>query len=161
MADKRIGNNFWERRAKHGRDKLFKTPELLWEAACEYFKWIEKNPLKETKAFAFQGVITTKELPVMRAMTLRGLCFYLNCNDAYFRNFKAQLPKNEKDFNTIIKDIEDTIYNQKFEGAAGNLINANFIARDLGMAEHTETKHEIVPDDARDYLISKLTKGSK
>ena len=33
------GNQFWMLRSKHGRDKLFATPEALWEAACEYFQW--------------------------------------------------------------------------------------------------------------------------
>ena len=38
------GNQFWKLRSKHGRDKLFTTPELLWQAACEYFEWCENNP---------------------------------------------------------------------------------------------------------------------
>lgn len=128
-------NSFWKLRAKHGRDKLFATPEELWQAACEYFAWIEENPLYETKAFSYQGGITQTELPKMRAMTLAGLCFYLHCNEAYFRTFKAQLPEGEKDFNTVISDIEQVIYNQKFEGAAADLLNANIIARDLGLRD--------------------------
>lgn len=133
-----LGNKFWKLRSKHGRDKLFKTPKLLWEAACEYFEWCETNPLYETKAFAFQGMVTTETLPVMRAMTLSQLCFYLGCNEAYFRTFKAQLKPKDKDFNTVIEDIEQTIYNQKFQGAAGDLLNANIIARDLGLADRSD-----------------------
>lgn len=132
------GNQFWKLRSKHGRDKLFATPELMWEAACEYFEWVENNPLYETKGFAFQGVVTTEEFPIMRAMTLSQLCFYLNCNEAYFRTFKAQLPPGEQDFNTVINDIEQIIYNQKFQGASGNLLNANIIARDLGLTDKTD-----------------------
>jgi hypothetical protein len=134
------GNQFWKLRSKHGRDKLFATPELLWNAACEYFQWCEDNPLYETKAFAYQGEITTATLPKMRAMTLSQLCFYLHCNEAYFRNFKLQLPEGEKDFNAVIEEIERTIYNQKFQGAAADLLNANIIARDLGLAEKQEIK---------------------
>jgi len=43
------GNQWWKLRAKHGRDKIFKTPALLWEACVEYFeatdkrKWIQKD----------------------------------------------------------------------------------------------------------------------
>ena len=40
-------NDFWKFRSKHGRDKLFESPELLWEEACKYFQWIKDNPLKE------------------------------------------------------------------------------------------------------------------
>ncbi len=105
----------------------------MWRAACQYFQWCEDHPLYEMKAFAYQGEISTKELPKMRAMTMEGLCFYLHCNEAYFRVFKSQLPEGEEDFNTVITDIEKTIYRQKFEGASADLLNANIIARDLGL----------------------------
>ena len=38
------GNQFWKIRSKHGRDKLFATPELMLEAAMEYFEWCDANP---------------------------------------------------------------------------------------------------------------------
>ena len=135
MAAAPINNEFWKLRSKHGRDKLFKTPQLLWQAACEYFQWIESNPLYEAKAFAYQGDTTITKLPKMRAMTLSGLCFYLRCNEGYFRTFKAQLPDNEEDFNTVISEIEAVIFRQKFEGAAADLLNANIISRDLGLMD--------------------------
>ncbi len=131
------GNQFWKLRSKHGRDKLFATPQLLWEAACEYFQWVQDNPLYETKVFNYQGIITSTEVPVMRAMTMRGLCFFLNCNEAYFRNFKSA-NKDEHEFLEVIENIKTVIYQQKFEGAAGNLLNANIIARELGLADKKE-----------------------
>lgn len=130
-----VGNEYWKLRSKHGRDKLFETPELLWEAACEYFQWAEDNPLIETKAFTFQGAIITAKVPKMRALTLKQLCLYLKCNEAYLRTFKSQLPEGEKDFNTVIEDIETVIFTQKFQGAAADLLNANLISRDLGLMD--------------------------
>lgn len=53
------GNKFWMLRSKHGRDKLFSTPELLWEAACEYFQWCDENPWLSKKAIQ-------KTVPVRR-----------------------------------------------------------------------------------------------
>ena len=38
------GNEGWRNRSKHGRDTLFAFPPLMWEAACEYFKWCDENP---------------------------------------------------------------------------------------------------------------------
>jgi len=133
-----VGNQFWRLRSKHGKDKLFTSPELMWEAACEYFEWCEANPLYETKAFSFQGEIITTELPIMRAMTLSQLCFYLNCSESYFRTFKSTLKEADKDYLTVIDEIEKTIYNQKFQGAAGNLLNGNIISRDLGLKEQSD-----------------------
>ena len=47
------GNSFWKQRTKHGRDKIFANADLMWEAACEYFQWVEDNPLNE--AIVYQG----------------------------------------------------------------------------------------------------------
>ena len=132
------GNKYWQLRSKHGRDKLFATPELLWEADCEYFEWAENNPLKEEKVFNYQGEIVRGEVAKMRAITLSQLCIYLDCNEAYFRNFKQQLPEGEKDFNTIIEKIEAVIFNQKFQGAAADLLDSNIIARELGLIDKSE-----------------------
>ena|SRR5690242_4356633 len=128
-----VGNRFWEIRAKHGRDTLFETPLLLWEAACEYFTWCEDNPLIEVD---FKGKDADRvELPKMRAFTLEGLCLYLDCNTAYFRTFKHQSTEKHVDFNTVIAKIEATIRNQKFTGAAAGFLNATIISRDLGLKE--------------------------
>lgn len=131
------GNKFWENRSSHGRDKLFEAPELLWEAAVEYFTWCEENPLYEAKAFNYQGEIQIAELPKMRAMTLSGLCYYLNCNEAYFRQFNSN---GNEGFSTVIEQIEKIIYNQKFQGAAADLLNANIIARDLGLKDVSKSE---------------------
>ena len=130
-------NQFWKLRSKHGRDKLFKTPELLWEAACEYFEWCDENPLKEEKAFHYQGVTSKEDVNKMRAYTLIGICLYLDCNEAYFRNFEIN-NKNTKGFSAVITRIRETIYNQKFVGASADLLNANIIARDLGLTDKQE-----------------------
>ncbi len=144
-------NRFWELRSKHGRDRLFDTPELLWEAACEYFKWCEDNPLIEIEqsnkpAKAIKNDDGTYafppnyfELPKMRAFTMAGLCRYLRCNTKYFNDFNDSL-KDKKDvlskgFSEVITLIYDTLYEQKFTGAAAGFLNANLISRELGLAD--------------------------
>lgn len=141
------GNQFWKIRSKHGRDKLFATPELLWEAATEYFEWVDDNPLKkeESSSEASERGITEKSKvsPNARPYTLKGLCIYLGCNSLYFINFKRQLPEGEEDFNLVIRRIEETIYTQKFEGAAVGAFNANIIARDLGLADKKQVDSKL------------------
>jgi hypothetical protein len=140
------GNKFWERRSKHGRDKLFVTPELMWEAACEYFEWCEVNPFQEVKPMTVsmgQGGGSSVEMvniPVKRPFTLQGLSLYLDCSSSYFRAFKSTLKPEDKDFLTVIEKIEETIYDQKFSGAAAGFFNANIIARDLGLTDKREEK---------------------
>ena len=136
------GNQFWKLRSKHGRDKLFESPELLLEAAQEYFQWCDKHPLKEQKAFAYQGKITRTTLNKMRAYTMNGLCIYLGCSESYFRKFKSSLEDNETEgFFTVIELIENIIYEQKYTGAAADLLNANIISRSLGLSDKIESKN--------------------
>lgn len=128
-----LGNRFWEARSSHGRAPIFATPDDLFAACCEYFQWVEDNPLYEAKAFAYQGAVTVKELPKMRAMTIMGLCIFLDISRATWDNYRQR-----QDFLAITTRVEDIIRSQKFEGAAAELLNANIIARDLGLADKTE-----------------------
>jgi len=124
------GNKFWEARSKHGRDKLFASSELLWEACCEYFTWIDNNPLFEMKPFAYQGIVVQEPVPKMRAMTAAGLCIFLDINRDTWNAWRS-----DKDFSEVVTRTEEVIYSQKFSGAAADLLNANIIARDLGLTD--------------------------
>ena len=137
-----IGNQFWKARTKHGRDKIFSDSDSLWEACCEYFQWVEDNPLFESKAFAYQGVVTQEQVAKMRAMTISGLCIFLDIDDDTW-----DLYRKRDDFIGVTNRVESIIYHQKFQGAAADLLNANIISRDLGLADKTESKHNIVTDD--------------
>lgn len=132
------GNKFWQARSKHGRNPKFTDPEILWEACCEYFDWVEKHPLWETKAFSFQGTITKARLPKMRAMTISGLCIFLDIADSTWDQYRTK-----KDFSGVITRVEKLIYEQKFSGAAAELLNANIIARELGLVEKKSVEGDL------------------
>lgn len=137
-----LKNKFWELRTKHGRDKLFTTPDLLWTAATEYFQWCDDNPWIKNEAIKsgdLAGQIVS--IPTSRPYTLTALCLYLGINTAYFRQFKDNLKDTDEDFSTVITRIEETIYSQKFEGASVGAFNANIIARDLGLSDKKELDH--------------------
>ena len=127
------GNRFWEMRSSHGRNPVFETPEDLWDAAVEYFDWVEDNPLKASETVKFQGKATLTEVPKMRAMTIGGLCIFLDIDQTTWRAY------GEKEgFSRVVRDVEEIIRTQKFTGAAADLLNANIIARDLGLADRSE-----------------------
>ena len=130
-----LGNKFWKARSKHGRDKLFASADALWEACCEYFEWVEANPLYEMKAFAYQGVVVQEPVAKMRAMTIGGLCIFLDIDEVTWRRWREV-----EDFCTVVSRAEQIIYQQKFTGAAADLLNPNIIARDLGLADKQEVK---------------------
>jgi len=125
-----VGNKLWSARSSHGRNPIFKDPEQLWDACVEYFNWCEENPLLEEKIFHANGVITRDSVAKMRAMTISGLCLFIDICEKTWLNYK-----NNNDFLQVITRAEKTIYNQKFTGAAADLLNANIIARDLGLID--------------------------
>lgn len=131
-----VGNKFWLARSSHGRNPKFDNPEVLRNACYEYFEWCENNPLYEEKLFHAQGIITKDTVTKMRAMTLSGLCLFIDIDLGTWDNYR----KNQ-DFFRVTKEIEQIIYNQKFSGAAADLLNANIIARDLGLADKQQNEH--------------------
>jgi len=128
------GNRLWEARSSAGPKPKFKDPDQLWAACVEYFEWVEDNPLWEEKGFAFQGVVTKERFVKMRAMTIGGLCLFLDIDETTWRDWK----ENRSDLSPIITRTEAVIRDQKFGGAAADLLNPNIIARDLGLADKRE-----------------------
>jgi len=130
------GNKFWMLRSSHGRNPIFESPDDLWDAVCEYFDWVEANPLYEDKGFAFQGKVTHEKFAKMRAMTITGLCIFLDITFKTWENYKEK-----EDFIYIITRAENIIKTQKFQGAAAELLNPNIIARDLGLTDKQNVDH--------------------
>lgn len=127
------GNKFWTARSKHGRNPIFEDPQRLWEACEQYFLWVDENPLQEEKLVSFQGESKREPVAKMRAMTLTGLCNFLDIGISTWWDYRKR-----QGFSEITGRVEQFIYQQKFEGAAANLLNPNIIARELGLADKQE-----------------------
>ena len=123
-------NQFWKLRSKHGRDKIFETPQTLWDEACIFFEWCDKNPLIEQKAF---GTGKKLNLNKMRAYTMQGLCYFLKIGTSTYNDYK-----HREEFKEVIEQIEQVLFTQKFQGAAAGLLNANIISRDLGLKDASD-----------------------
>ncbi len=127
------GNQFWKARSSHGRNPIFASQDDLWEACCEYFEWVEANPLYEDKLTSYQGVNTHEPVAKMRAMTISGLCIFIDIARRTWDEFRKR-----EDFLPVVSRVEEIIRTQKFEGASADLLNPNIIARDLGLADKSE-----------------------
>ena len=134
------GNQFWKASSAHGRRPKFDSPDQLWEACVKYFEWVEDNPLWEEKLFHYQGKITRHRVSKMRAMTLAGLCLFL---DIAKRTWDGYCER--EDFLPVTTRAREIIYIYKFAGAVANLLNANIIARELGLA--AKKQHSNDPDN--------------
>jgi hypothetical protein len=131
-----INNKFWKARSRHGRDKIFKTPDCLWDGACEYFQMCDDNPDYEVKIFQFQGEIVEGKLPKKMPYTLEGLTLFLNVNRKYLDDLTD-------DFSLVVEQIKQTCHNQKLTGAAQGFFDSGIIARDLGLRDKTDNEHNV------------------
>lgn len=123
-----LGNQLWRNRKNNvGQRRRFETPDDMLAACVEYFEWADANPLWEYKAFA-NG--TTAKLPHARAMTIKGMCAYINLSVRQWSEYRKL-----EDFAEVVEDVEAFIYDQKFAGAAAGLFSATIIARDLGLSD--------------------------
>jgi hypothetical protein len=135
------GNELWKLRKNPGKKKTFKTPQQLWQQACEYFEWVEENPLEEEREYA--GKIT--KIKRKRPFTLAGLCVYLNVSKSTLENYKKKYPEYER----IMEKINQICYVQKLEGAAVGIFQHNIIARELGLTDKIQADvvaHTEAPD---------------
>jgi len=76
----------------------------------------------------------------MRAMTIMAFQLFADICPNTWKNYKET-----DDFMLIIRRIEKVIYSQKFEGAGADLLNANIIARDLGLKDKTDVTSDDKP----------------
>lgn len=152
------GNQLWKL-GEPGRKRIFETPEQVWEQCKGYFQWIEDNPLREDKLFCHQGTIVRDSVNKMRAMTIAGLCLYLDIDETTWRDYRANPV-----FSPICARVERVIYEQKFSGAAADLFNANIIARDLGLKDETRTEHagaiKVTAVDLTDDQLAAIASGT-
>lgn len=128
------GNQLWKARSSAGPKPKFANAEDLWNACVEYFEWVEDNPLWEERIASEAGIPKRIRVEKMRAMTIGGLCVFLDISAETWRDWG----NNRPDLSAVLKAVEQIIREQKFGGAAAGLLNANIIARDLGLSDKSE-----------------------
>jgi len=131
------GNRFWELRTKHGPDLLMESPDELREACCKYFEWVMDTPIKEQKLGWYEGTATKDTVNKLRAMSIEGLCGYLNISRSSWKHWK----KNRPDLLPVIEWANNVIRTQQITGATAGLLNARIISRMLGLADKQKIDH--------------------
>lgn len=134
------GNKLWEARSSAGPMPAFEHPDALWRACVEYFEWAHSNPLLEAKAFPTKDEVRVDLMPRLRALTITGLCLFLDVSRETWNGWKTEDHKLYRtDLVDIIKRAEAVIYEQKLTAASAGLLNPNLIAREMGLADKVET----------------------
>lgn len=150
------GNQFWKKRSIHGRDRIIKSPEILWQAACEYFDECEKNPII---SYDYKGKDADK-VRYEHPKPFKKSELAMFCGIATWETIE-ELKAISNDFSEVITCIEEIIYNQKYEGATSGLMTPLIIARDLGLAEKTENKNKTEAEIRVNLSVDKIKEISK
>lgn len=122
--------DYYRLRSKNGQDRVFKSPKALIDASNNYFTWCLDHPMIEEKVFQHQGRPITAEVHRTRPFTLEGLCNHIDISLATFKTYEER-----DNFKNAAARIRQIIDNQQFEGVASGLLNANIIARKLGLVD--------------------------
>ena len=108
------------------------TPEELWEGACNYFEWCDKNPWLKNEFNAKVGEIVS--VPTQKPYSIEGLCIYLDISSVTFLNYSTK--EGYETYFSICTRIKEIIDNQHFEGGMVGAFNANIVTRKLGLKEN-------------------------
>lgn len=130
--------------------RKFQTPSDLWNKAVEYFEWCAASPHREHHAVKMKrgdGLedLEHYSLPRLRYLSKVGLCAYLGIDRRnYARNYESDV------FGEAYKDVAQAIAviieEQQLTGAAAGIFNATIVARQLGLSDKQEVKHELSND---------------
>ncbi|MEG0848525.1 MAG: terminase small subunit [Myroides sp.] len=133
-----LGNKYYKLRSKDGRNKIFENSEDLNTEIEKYFhekseSFINKPDIIKSGDLAGENIqIKIDDFP-----TKEELAIYLGfAKWESLKNYKEYT----EDFLEVITWAETVIYNWKFKMASVGSINANIIARDLGISDKQDVK---------------------
>lgn len=110
-------------------------PDELWAKACEYFEWAKASMLKEEKVF---GTGLRAEINHAKPFTRQGLSVFLGVTPKTLDNYEQRA-----EYEFVMSAIRSIMFDQKFSAAAAGLMNANLIARELGLAERVRQEASV------------------
>ena len=132
----------------------FSDPEDMLAECMRYFDWVAATPLLEEKVFCQGDKIQRPEVRRMRAMSLEGMCIFLDTTKSTWGKY-AKKPE----YREVVQYVRDTLFAQKFEGAAAGMLNASIIARDLGLKDTVTNEHTGKEGGPIELIGSHMTVG--
>lgn len=126
---------------------VFKSPEALLRACLDYIRHMQENKIVNVEKVDKDGKPTNTTVH-HRAMTIVGLCAYLNIGR------KTWLMYREKEeYEYVCEKIENIIWQDKFELASAGLLNPVIIMRELGLADKQTVEKTEVQIESVEWII--------
>jgi len=131
--------------AGRGKPKAFKSPYMLWCAACDYFSKADATPIIKydvIKSGPTAGKII--KYPVTRPYSWSGFQAWLWRNKIIRQLDFYRINKDGvyDDYQEVLQAIGDIMFSQKFENAAVGVFKEAIIMRDLQMKEEKSVEEE-------------------
>lgn len=136
----------WAAKKTAGRKRIFECGEQLIEACLEYLQWCADNPIYKKQVVTYQGEATLVDVPLSRAPTPWGLWAFIGIDKTAWYDWRNGTQGEA--FSSAVAYIDGLISDEKFTGAAVDVYNPTFIARDLGLKEgidHSSTDGSMSP----------------
>lgn len=112
----------------------FSSPADLLTVAHRYFQWAQDTPLKEENVYVHRGIVTRADTHKTRAFSRKGFAAFAGVPLSYLNRLRGQGPE----WAEALDLVEQVIEMQLYEHAAAGMLNANLVARTLGLAERSE-----------------------
>lgn len=146
----------WEMVNSHLTKVVSSTPELLWQNACNYFKWCDSTPILVPKTI-MSGKEAGKEVNAKykRAYSVKALCLHCNVPEEYLKDIRDS-KNNNNDYYHVVSKILYIIYSQNLEGAMVDVFNPIFTAKVLNME-----KEELPTSTVTVHVVQGLPELSK
>lgn len=145
---KKGDEGYWEWRKKTGRKKAIKSPQVLWDLACDYFQSVDTDPgIKNDFIKGGEKAGEVVGIETMRPYTWEGLEDYVFQKGIIqdLEDYRYNLEGRYESFRGVIRAIERVIYDRNISGSAMGFLNPNIIARYHSLAEKSEVKVEEQP----------------
>lgn len=119
------------------KPSVYPSPRDLFEKGCEYFQYVDENPISEPVSTFYEGELVDRDRKRKRVYTVTGLRLWLGLACRPFNEYTRR-----PGFAEVMEFFKDIIYTQKFEGAAVGVFNANLISRSLGLSEKVDVDNK-------------------
>lgn len=115
-----------------GGRQVSNTPEQLWEAAIDYFRWCDNNPITAKRTLT-SGKTQGQKITIehTRPYSIMGLCLHCSISERYLEDIKNT--KNGSVWYDTVEKILYIIYTQNLEGAIVDLYNPMMVSKILNM----------------------------
>ncbi|MDQ8202788.1 terminase small subunit [Pelagicoccus sp. SDUM812003] len=124
------GNEYLKLRKSNGTKPKFDDPEEFWDKCCEYFEWVEANPIIEKRSIKVRDVSTEVEVNLVRPMSLAGLLEHIGLDEDGFE----RIGKIDG-YAYFFERAKSVIYVQTFEAAAAGLISPEDVAWEMSKGD--------------------------